>query len=155
MYLMKEERGKPIPTGLERWHSRTLSISLTLPVFHHLRQVQRAAVLWTFSTWLIWSFEQGLQKGAAYSSLGLTKVLYATSLVHIVAKAKFLRRKPSALVALEWFLKCVDPNPYYQRWLYQSILLTKLFQSFLVKGIIKENLFVMLMSSHSMAESLS
>ena len=40
--------------------------------------------------------------GAAYSSLGRTKVLYATSLVLLVAKAKFLRRKPSAaLVALE------------------------------------------------------
>ena len=32
--------------------------------------------------------------GAAYSNLGRTKVLYATSLVPIGAKAKFLRRKP-------------------------------------------------------------
>ena len=39
--------------------------------------------------------------GAAYSSLGRTKVLYAASLVLLVAKAKFLRRKPSVLVALE------------------------------------------------------
>ena len=39
--------------------------------------------------------------GAAYSSLGRTKVLYATSLVLLDAKAKFLRRKPSVLVALE------------------------------------------------------
>ena len=39
--------------------------------------------------------------GAAYSSLGRTKVLYATSLVLRGAKAKFLRRKPSVLVALE------------------------------------------------------
>ena len=39
--------------------------------------------------------------GAAYSSLGQTKVLYATSLVLRGAKAKFLRRKPSVLVALE------------------------------------------------------
>ena len=37
--------------------------------------------------------------GAAYSSLGQTKVLYATSLVLLGAKAKFLRRKPSVLVA--------------------------------------------------------
>ena len=101
MYLMKEEKGEPIPTSRERWHSRTSSISPTLPVFHHPRHVQRAAVLWTFSSWLIWSFEYGLQKGAAYSSLGLIKVLYATSLVLVVAKAKFLWRKPSALVALE------------------------------------------------------
>ena len=39
--------------------------------------------------------------GAAYSSLDLTKVLYATSLVLLGAKAKFLRRKPSVLVAFE------------------------------------------------------
>ena len=39
--------------------------------------------------------------GAAYSILGQTKVLYATSLVLLVAKAQFLRRKPSVLVALE------------------------------------------------------
>ena len=39
--------------------------------------------------------------GAAYSSLGQTKVLYATSLVLLDAKAKFLRRKPSVSVALE------------------------------------------------------
>ena len=62
--------------------------------------------------------------GAAYSSLGLTKVLYATSLVLLGAKAKILRRKPNVLVAWKKFLKCVDPNPYYQRWLYQGILQT-------------------------------
>ena len=39
--------------------------------------------------------------GAAYSSLGRTKFLYATSLEPLGAKAKFLRRKPSVLVALE------------------------------------------------------
>ena len=39
--------------------------------------------------------------GAAYSSLGRTKVLYAPSLVLLGAKTKFLRRKPSVLVALE------------------------------------------------------
>ena len=35
------------------------------------------------------------------NSLGRTKVLYATSFVLLGAKAKFLRRKPSVLVALE------------------------------------------------------
>ena len=41
--------------------------------------------------------------GAAYSSLGRTKVLHATSFVLLGAKAKFMRRKPSvlAIVALE------------------------------------------------------
>ena len=38
---------------------------------------------------------------AAYSSLGRTKVLYAISFVLLGAKAKFLGRKPSVLVALE------------------------------------------------------
>ena len=38
---------------------------------------------------------------AAYSNLGRNKVLYATSLVLLGAKAKFLRRKPSVKVALE------------------------------------------------------
>ena len=37
----------------------------------------------------------------AYSSLGQTIVLYATSLVLIGAKVNFMRRKPSVLVALE------------------------------------------------------
>ena len=78
--------------------------------------------------------------GPAYCSLGRTKVLYATSLVLLGAKAKFLRRKPSVLAALEKNLKCVDPNPYYQRWLCQGLF---------VKGVIKENLYVMLMPGHS------
>ena len=39
--------------------------------------------------------------GAAYSSLGRTKDLYATSLVLRGAKAKFLQRKPSVLAALK------------------------------------------------------
>ena len=39
--------------------------------------------------------------GAAYSSLGRAIVLYATSLVLLGAEAKFLRREPSVLVALE------------------------------------------------------
>ena len=41
----------------------------------------------------------------AYSSLGRTKVLYATSLILIGAKDKFLRRKPKGLVALVEILK--------------------------------------------------
>ena len=39
--------------------------------------------------------------GAAYLSLGRTKVLHAASLVLLGAKVKFMRRKPSVLVALE------------------------------------------------------
>ena len=39
--------------------------------------------------------------GAAYSNLGRTKVLYATSFGLLGAKAKFLRRKPKVLAALD------------------------------------------------------
>ena len=39
--------------------------------------------------------------GAAYSSLGQTKVLSDTSVVLLGAKAKFLLRNPIVLVALE------------------------------------------------------
>ena len=39
--------------------------------------------------------------GAAYSSLGRTKVLYATSFVLLGGKVKFLRRKPCVKVASE------------------------------------------------------
>ena len=39
--------------------------------------------------------------GTAYSRLGRIKILYATALLLLGAKAKFLRRKPSVLVALE------------------------------------------------------
>ena len=39
--------------------------------------------------------------GAAYSDLGRTNVLYATSLVLLGAKAKFLRKRPKVLVALD------------------------------------------------------
>ena len=42
-----------------------------------------------------------LQMGAAYSCLGQTKVVYAKSLVLLGAKAKFLQRKLSVLVAFE------------------------------------------------------
>ena len=93
--LVKEKQGGLVPTGLKRW---------PLKLFKHFADATcvspspagpRAAVLWTFSIWLIWSFEWGLQMGAAYSSLGRTKVLYAISFVLLSAKAKFLRRKPS------------------------------------------------------------
>ena len=32
------------------------------------------------------------------------------------------------------FLKCVHPNPYYQRWLYRGILLTERFPKFGYEG---------------------
>ena len=52
--------------------------------------------------------------GAAYSSLSRTEVLYATSLVLLSAKVKFLRRKPSVLVALEVSKDAKIRNRYNQ-----------------------------------------
>ena len=49
--------------------------------------------------------------GTAYSSLGQSKVLYATSSVLLGAKAKFLRRRPSVLVALEEISETFRPQP--------------------------------------------
>ena len=56
--------------------------------------------------------------GAAYSSLGQTKVLYATSVVLRGAKAKFLRRKPSVNLKrvrrrVSFRINIVPPNANY------------------------------------------
>ena len=45
------------------------------------------------------SFTLRAPNGAAYSNLGRTKVLHATSLVLLGVKAKFLRRKPKQIVS--------------------------------------------------------
>ena len=47
--------------------------------------------------------------GAAYSNLGRTKVLYAISLVLLGGEAKFLRRKPKFLVALDEISDMLTP----------------------------------------------
>ena len=68
--------------------------------------------------------------GAAYSSLGQTKVLYATFFVVLGAKAKFLRRKPSVLVALEEISEMYWPQSilseivipwYFSDWVFSKI----------------------------------
>ena len=72
--------------------------------------------------------------GAAYSSLGRTKVLYATSLVLRGAKAKFLRRKPSVLVALEEISEMCWPQSILSEMVMPSILLTERFPKFGCEG---------------------
>ena len=76
--------------------------------------------------------------GAAYSSLGGTRAPHATSLQYSEAQRPNSHEGNQAPQLL-WkkFLKCVDPN--YQRWLCQGILLN-VFQSMVVKGLIKEYL---------------
>ena len=51
--------------------------------------------------------------GAAHSSLGRTKVLYATYLVLLGAKAKFLRRKFKVLVALDEMSEIIMLTPIH------------------------------------------
>ena len=68
--------------------------------------------------------------GAAYSSLGRTKVLYATSLVLLGAKAKFLRRKQSVLVALEEISEMCWPKFILSEMVIRGILLTERFPKF-------------------------
>ena len=65
-----------------------------------------------------------IQSRAAYSRLGRTKVLYATSLVQTTISCK---GKQVSYLLWKNFLKCVNPNPYYHKWLNQGILPTERF----------------------------
>ena len=82
-------------------HSSSSSISPTLLVFCHLLQVQRAAVLWTFSIWLIWSFEWGLQMEHDTLSMTITRqyLLHNTTNVVItntcIFPIQYIRKKQS------------------------------------------------------------
>ena len=101
MNLVKETHGGFVPLGLKRWPFKLIkhfadttrvSPSPAGPVgCCHLNVLNMINM----------KFRVGLGMGAAYSSLAWTKVLHATSLVLLGAKAKFLRRNPSVLVTLE------------------------------------------------------
>ena len=58
--------------------------------------------------------------GDAYSCLGQTKVLHAISFVLLVAKRISCEGNNASELIWSIFQKCVDPNPYYQRWLYRG-----------------------------------
>ena len=111
-------------------HCSSSSILPTLLVLRHLLQVQLAAVLCTLSTCWIWVLQYGLQIGAAYSSLGRNKDLYASSLVLLGAKAKFLRRKHIVLLLWTKYQRNVDPSPCSLWLLYQYILRSERFPKF-------------------------
>ena len=68
--------------------------------------------------------------GAAYSTLGHTKVLYATSLVLLGAKAKFLRRKPKVLVALDEISEICCNQSMFSVIVIQDISRTERFRKF-------------------------
>ena len=131
-------------------HCSLSSISPTLQVLRHPLQVQRVAVLCSFSTCWIWVLQYGLQKDAAYSSLGRTKVLYATSLVFLSAKANFLRRKPKVLVALDEISEICWPPIHVLCDCYTKMFCgLNVFQSLLMQSVVLNDLFVWVMPSHS------
>ena len=71
--------------------------------------------------------------------------LYVISFVLLGAKAKFLRRKPRVLVALEEISEIHIIRDSYTKVFCQL----NVFQCLVLKGIVKEYVFVMLSPSHS------
>ena len=88
MILKNEKQGGPIPTGPKR---------LPLKLIKHLADTSCVSPTpadtagCSVPSELFQPFEYRLQMSSAYSRLDRTKALYATSLVLLVAKAKFLR----------------------------------------------------------------
>ena len=101
MYLIKEKRGGPIPTGLKRWPLKVIKPLADTTCALPSPAGPAGCCPLNFLNLIHLKFRIRLQMGAAYPSLGQTKVMCATSFVLLGAKAKFLRRKPSVLVALE------------------------------------------------------
>ena len=100
MYLMKEKQGGPIPTGLKRWPLKLIKhLADTTSVLPSPAGPTGCCPL-NFLYLINLKFWVRAPNGCCILQLGRTKVLYATSLVPLRAKAKFLRRKPSVLVAL-------------------------------------------------------
>ena len=81
--------------------------------------------------------------GAAYSSLGRTKVLYATSLVLLGAKTKFLGRKPKVLVALDVISDNMLTPIHVLCDCYTKIFRgLNVFQSLLMQSVVMNDLFM-------------
>ena len=101
MYRMKEKQGGPITTGLKRWPLKLIKHLADTTCISPSPAGPAGCFPLNFLYLVNLKFRVRAPKGATYSSLGQTKVLYATSFVLLGAKAKFLRRKQSVLVALE------------------------------------------------------
>ena len=97
MNLVKEKQGGLVPPGLKRWPFKLIKHFAHTTCVSPSPAGPAGCCPLNFLNLINLKF----QMGAAYSSLGRTKVLYATSFVLLGAKAKFLLRKPSVLVALE------------------------------------------------------
>ena len=67
------------------------------------------AVLWTFLIWLIWNFVEMLKMGAAYSSLGRTKVFFLCSCLSTPrCKSQVPAKETKCQLLWKRFLKCAD-----------------------------------------------
>ena len=101
MNLVEKKQRGLIPPGLQSWPLQLIEhFSNTTSVAQPPAGPAGCRLLYLLHL-LNLSFTIRAPTGAAYSNLGRTKVLYATSLVLLDAKAKFLRRKPKVLVALD------------------------------------------------------
>ena len=81
-------------------HFRSSTMAVTLFVLLKFPKTYLAALLWTFSSSLDNNFCPGDHTVDAYSSVGLTKDLYAHSLVDCIAVLKFLLTKASIRLPL-------------------------------------------------------
>ena len=82
------------------FHFRAESISVTLSLGLKRFKTQRAALLWTISTMLIFLALYGSHTVEQYSRVGRTEALYAVSLVFGGQFLRFRLRKPKVLLAL-------------------------------------------------------
>ena len=101
MNLVKEKQGGLVPIGLKRWPFKLIKHFADATGVSPSPAGPAGCCPLNFLNLINLQFRVRAPNGCAYSSLGRTKVLYATSFVLLGAKAKFLRRKPSVLVALE------------------------------------------------------
>ena len=102
MNLAKEKQGGLVPPGLKRWPLKLIKHFADTASVSPSPAGPAGCCHLNFLNLINLKFRVRAPNGSCIqSSLGRTKVLYATSLVLLVTKAKFLRRKPSVLVALE------------------------------------------------------
>ena len=102
MNLVKEKQGGLVPPGLKRWPFKFIKHFADTACVPPSPAGPAGCCPLNFLNLINQKFRVRAPNGCCILySLGRTKVLYATSFVLLGAKAKFLRRKPSVLVALE------------------------------------------------------
>ena len=103
MNLVEEKQGVTVPTSLKRWSFKLIKHFADTTRVSPSPAGPAGRCPLNFLNLINLKFRVRAPNGCciAYSSLGRTKVLYATSLVLLGEIAKFLRRKPSVLVTME------------------------------------------------------